>query len=78
MPTKCLTSYKPLPLESSNSITYRSQQQHDRGSNQARWVYNDTKPLNQAHGSVDGGAHVVGGKTADEGVKFGRGGADTQ
>lgn len=78
MPAKCLTSHKPLPLKSSNSIAYRCQQQHDRGSNQARWICNDTKPLDQAHGSVDGGAHVIGGKTADEVVKGGRGGADAQ
>ncbi len=69
LPTQGLAPHKSLPLESSDKITGCCQQQYNRCRNQARGIDDDAKPLDQAHGTVNGCTHVVGSETSDEVVK---------
>lgn len=69
--TQRLTPHESLPLKSSNKIAGRRKQQHNCCRDQARWMNDDAKPLDQAHGTVDSCTHVVGSKTSDEVVKGG-------
>lgn len=38
----------------------------------------DTKPLNEAHGKIDSGTHIVCCESAHEGIEFRRGRADAK
>ena len=76
MPTKRLATHESLTLDTSQRVERCSHREHDRGSNQTASLLDYAKPLHEAHGEVDAGAHVVGGEAAHEGVEFGGRGAD--
>ncbi|KAB8338737.1 hypothetical protein FH972_021682 [Carpinus fangiana] len=56
----------------------RNEQNNCRGEQAGRTSGDQCQPLHNAHNQVDGGAHVVGLKAADEGVELGRSRADAQ
>lgn len=76
--SQCLAANEALSLDASQSVKNRSQQQENSCSNQAGGIGNQRKPLDDAHGQVDGSAHVIRLEAADEAVKLRRGRADAQ
>jgi hypothetical protein len=78
LPTQRLAPHETLSLHSSKSVESSCDQQKDSGNDQARSVADDAQPLHKTHDSIYGCAHVVCGKTADEGIECGRGGTDAK
>jgi hypothetical protein len=76
--TKRLAALELLALETSKRIEDCSKHQEDGCDNQACGHGPDADPLYGAHHKVDGSAHVVGAKLADEFVEFRRGWADAE
>lgn len=70
LPTQRLAAHEALSLDSGDGIERSSDREEDRRGNQARRGVDETEPLDDGHGQVDAGAHVVGGEAAHEGVEF--------
>ena len=70
--TQGLAPDEVLALDAGQRVEDGCDQQHDGGRDQARSSERDADELNDAHGQVDGRAHVVGCHPADEGIEFGR------
>ena len=63
---------KVLVLEASYAVASSRQQHDDACRNQAAAGVDDAEDLENAHDSVHGSSHVVGGDLPDDGVKLGR------
>jgi hypothetical protein len=73
---QCLTRGEFLLLEPSQCVESGSNQQHHGRSDQARRVADQRKPLDHAHDTIDGSAHVIRLEAADKAVEAFGGRAD--
>ena len=78
LPTQRLTRRKLLLLQPRERLESRSNKQHNRSRNKTRRVADQREELDDAHGEVDGGAHVVCLEAADESVEVLGGRADAE
>jgi hypothetical protein len=76
--TQSLASNESLTLDTSQCVEGGCDEQNDGSNDKAGCLYGDRDPLNDTHGKVDCGAHVIGLESADEGVKRRRRRADAQ
>jgi len=76
--TQSLASNESLTLDTGQCVEGSRDKQNDGSDDKAGRLYGDRDPLDDTHGKVDCGAHVIGLKSADEGVKRGRRRADAQ
>merc|ERR1712230_204240 len=59
LPTKRLATHESLTLDTSQRVEGCSHREHDSRSNQTASLLDYAKPLHEAHGEVDAGAHEV-------------------
>jgi hypothetical protein len=76
--TQSLASHESLALDSSQCVEGGCDKQNDGSNDKAGCLDGDRDPLDDTHGQVDGGAHVIGLESADECIKRGRRRADAQ
>jgi hypothetical protein len=76
--TQSLASNESLSLDTSQCVEGGCDKQNDGSDDKTGCLYGNRDPLNDTHGQVDGGAHVIGLESADEGVKRRRRWADAQ
>jgi hypothetical protein len=67
--TESLTRSELLLLQTRQRVERRGDQQHHSSRNQARRITNQGEPLDDAHDTVDSGAHVIRLEAADEAVE---------
>lgn len=78
MATQSLASDEALTLDASQCVEDGRNEQDNRSNNKTGCLDGKRDPLNDTHGEVDGGAHVIGLESADERVEGGRCRADAQ
>ena len=78
MATQSLASDEALTLDASQCVEDGRDEQDNRSNNKTGCLDGKRDPLNDTHGKVDCGAHVIGLESADEGVKRRRRRADAQ
>lgn len=76
--TQGLASNESLTLDASQCVEECCDKQNDGSDDKTGCFDGKRDPLDDAHGKVDCGAHVVGLESADECIKRGRGRADAQ
>ena len=76
--TQSLASNESLALDASQCIEAGCDEQDDGSDDKTGCLHGNRNPLDDTHGKVDGGAHVIGLESADERVKGGRCRADAQ
>jgi hypothetical protein len=76
--TQSLASNESLALDSSQCVEGGCDEENNGSDDETGRLDGDRDPLDDTHGKVDGGAHVIGLESADEGVKRGRCRADAQ
>ena len=69
--TQSLASNESLALDASQCIEAGCDEQDDGSDDKTGCLHGDRDPLDDTHGKVDGGAHVIGLESADEGIKGG-------
>ena len=60
-----------MTLDASQCVEDGRNEQDNRSNNKTGCLDGKRDPLNDTHGEVDGGAHVIGLESADEGIKGG-------
>lgn len=75
---KGLAADKLLALQTSQRVEEGGDREDDGGGDETRRASYETNPLDSTHGGVHGGAHVVGGEAADEGIELGGCRANTE
>jgi hypothetical protein len=78
MTTQSLASNESLTLNTSQCVEGGCDKQDNGSDDKAGCLYGDRDPLDDTHGKVDCGAHVIGLESADEGIKRGRCRTDAQ
>jgi hypothetical protein len=76
--TQSLASNESLTLDSSQCIEAGCDEQDDGSDDKTGCLHGDRNPLDDTHGKVDGGAHVIGLESANEGIKCRRRRTDAQ
>lgn len=78
MTTQGLASNESLALDASQCIEAGCDEQDDGSHDKTGCLDGDRDPLDDTHGKVDGGAHIIGLESANECIKGGRRRADAQ
>lgn len=73
-----LASLECLSFDTREEVEAGREKQENRCGNQTGDLDRNTDPLNDTHHSVDGGAHVIGLESTDEGIERRRSWADTE
>lgn len=71
--TEGLTAHELILPQCRDCIAGRRYKEKYSRRDQTGWANDQTKPLNQAHNTINGGAHNRGGEFADEVVEFAAG-----